>query len=216
MNKKIVGTIIFIIIVTTVIVSNGVLFAKVTASANKAKIKPGEDVVITLTLSDIEGSEEGVSGFETVLKYDKEVFEQIKKEDMSSGWTLNYVPGQEFITVETTNAVTSGTGILTIRLKAKSNAKVGTTHIEFTNNKIYNLEESVNISVVPVSVTIEPEIVDIPTGPSEPGKDGGPEGGKETAPGEIPKTGAEETFLFGSMGALCMMIAAGTIIKFRK
>jgi len=155
MNKKIVGVTTFIILILNTVISYGVLNSNVTITSNKQKVAPGEEITITLRASDITGSEPGVSGIETVLKYDKNVFEQVKENDISSSWTISYVESQEYLTAETINSVTSNTNILTLKLKLKANASEGSTKIEFSNSEIYNLEESVEVTITPINITVE-------------------------------------------------------------
>jgi len=193
MSKKIVGVIIFIVLILNSIVSYGALSSKVTLISSKDKIKAGDTITITLRMSDIASEIQGISGFETVLKYDHDVFEQVKKEDINSSWTVNYVDAQEFLTLETTNGITEDLNVMILTLKAKTDAKGGSTVVEFTNSKIYNLFETVNVSVMPVSVTIEREMENIPINPPEnPGSDKDVPAPIAPTPEPLPYTGTEE------------------------
>jgi len=200
MKKRIVGVIIFLILIASSTISHGALSAKATATASKGKIKPGETITITLKVSDIAGSIQGVSGVELSLKYDKDVFEQVKQSDISSSWQINYVPATEFLAVEGTTAISTGTAeIWTITLKAKENAKEGTTVIEFLGGKVYNLDESQSVSIQPVIITVEKDQqVQPPPEPTpEPNPAPNPTPNPTPNPEELPKTGIEETVMFG-------------------
>jgi len=193
MSKKVVGVVIFVVLILSSVVSYGALNAKATLISSKDKIKPGDTITITLRLSEITSEIQGVSGFETVLKYDKEVFEQVRKSDINSSWTVNYAEEQESLKIETTNGITEDLNVMILTLKAKTNAKGGSTSIEFTNSKVTNLFESVNVTVLPVTVTIEKDIENIPI--QTPDKENGTEKDaiiQPTQPEDLPYAGTRE------------------------
>jgi len=212
MSKKIVGILIFLVLVVSSVTSYGAINAKGTLTPSTAKIAPGDEVVITLSMSDITG-DLGISKFKTVLKYDKNIFEQVKQSNVESTWTISYVENQELLTLETTTPIKSGTNILTLTLKAKSAAPEGTTIIEFTESSIHNVFEDEDIIIAPLSITIEKASTPI-TSPSSPPTSTPPTGGNTNTNG-LPQTGIEDEIVMG-LGVIGIISAIVSGIWFLK
>lgn len=108
------------------------------ATANTGELKEGEEVVITLNLSNINVNEDGIYTFGGKLVYDKNVFEEIKEEDFEgqNNWSIAY--NSENTEKEGTFLATKNTGLKTnqaigkLTLKTKTNIKSTRTEIKFT------------------------------------------------------------------------------------
>ena len=113
---------------------------KFNATADKTKVEPGDEVVITLKLSDINAGELGINTVEAILSYDSTVFEEVTQSNFKSlnNWSLTY-NGEEteqkgkILGVIISSGVTEDQTIGTITLKVKEGAKDRTTTIKLTN-----------------------------------------------------------------------------------
>ncbi len=110
---------------------------KYSVTANSQTLKEGEEVVITLKLSDIVAGEDGVYTFGGKLVYDKEIFEEIQVKNFQgkNNWSIAY--NNEKTDKEGTFLATRMTGlkedqeIATLTLKTKTNIKSTKTEIKF-------------------------------------------------------------------------------------
>ncbi len=125
---------IFIIGLTGKVNAENVTFK---ATADSQALEEGEEVVITLNLSNINVNEDGIYTFGGKLVYDKNVFEEVKEEKFEgqNNWSIAY--NSEHTEKEGTFLATKNTGLKdnqtigTLTLKTKRNIKSTTTQIKF-------------------------------------------------------------------------------------
>lgn len=99
--------------------------------------KQENDYTITISLEELMGTGIGINAFVCDLEYDREVFEIVKQEDITTqnGWgdlTFNEKNGS-MVTLRNDFTKQTGEEILEIKLTQKPNAKSGSTEIKITN-----------------------------------------------------------------------------------
>ncbi len=157
MKRKI--SVILIILVMTIAWLVGHAFAvsksdvKLSVFVSPSNPGRGDEVTITVSLSELKV---GVSSVSFAFNYDKAVFEDVKA-TASIGWTSTLTGTTYFINTDNLEDTTQTGTILTISLKVKSNAQVGTqSNISFTSiqasagrdliNDFENLSRTITIS----------------------------------------------------------------------
>lgn len=119
--------------------------------------KQNKEYIIKISLEDLMQVKNGINAFVCDLEYDREIFEIVKQQDITTqnGWgdlTFNENNGA-MITLRNDFTKQTGQDILEIKLTQKSNAKSGNTEIKITNiqasdsqndldadNKVINLQ----------------------------------------------------------------------------
>lgn len=110
-----------------------------TPTPSSTKLNEGEEITITLELSEIKMGQDGINTFGGKLEYDENVFEKVTSDDISSqnNWSIAY--NDEEIAKKGTFLATINTGtsknqvIGIIKLKVKTNLKSQDTEIKFTS-----------------------------------------------------------------------------------
>lgn len=124
---------------TSVKASTNHLF-NVTVEPEVVTLKPGEEVTISINLSDINMGKDGINTLEGMIKYDKNVLEEITSSSIQSfnNWSTTYNDGDnslngKFLAVKIGSGEKQNTKILSVTFKAKQSIeKETTTQIEFT------------------------------------------------------------------------------------
>lgn len=110
-----------------------------TPTPSSTKLNEGEEITITLELSDIKMGQDGINTFGGKLEYDENVFEKVTSDDVSSqnNWSIAYndeetaKKGTFLATINTGTSKNQVIGI--IKLKVKTNLKSQDTEIKFTS-----------------------------------------------------------------------------------
>ena len=110
-----------------------------TPTPSSTKLNEGEEITITLELSDIKMGQDGINTFGGKLEYDENVFEKVTSDDISSqnNWSIAYndeetaKKGTFLATINTGTSKNQVIGI--IKLKVKTNLKSQDTEIKFTS-----------------------------------------------------------------------------------
>lgn len=160
------GTIIFIIILLTTNVHSAETGTfKASATASTTKLKPEEEVTITVAVSDINMGERGINTLEGNVEYDKNVFEEIKESSIQSlnNWTTTYNDKSgnlngKFLAVNLSCGVKEDTPIFTIKFKVKKDIeKTTSTKINFKDLTSNDGKNLVNVGTKTVELTVEVE-----------------------------------------------------------
>lgn len=109
-----------------------------TPTPSSTKLNEGEEITITLELSNIKMGQDGINTFGGKLEYDENVFEKVTSDDISSqnNWSIAYndeetaKKGTFLATINTGTSKNQVIGI--IKLKVKTNLKSQDTEIKFT------------------------------------------------------------------------------------
>lgn len=151
-NKKIIVAIIMTIII---LISTGVnaanesrFTAKITSS--KEEIKQGDEITVTMSVSDIEMGENGINTIEGTIDYDRNVFEEVKSKDVEglNNWNITYNDeygerNGKFLSINLSQGIKEYTEVFRVTLRAKADiSRVSETTINFkdiTSNDGTNL-----------------------------------------------------------------------------
>ena len=130
------------------------------ATASKTTVKPGEEVVVSIKILDIEDVNDlGINAIEAILEYDSNVFEAISSEDISgkNNWTLTYnAENKNFLAHNIVSGVKETQEIGQIKFKAKNNISSDIlTNITFKNIESNDGTKIINETDKQVNFTIK-------------------------------------------------------------
>lgn len=154
--------VIFAVLIVAILFLSSVVHAttdsfKTALSANNSQIKRGEEVTVTLKLSDIsiESGEKGIGAYSAKIDFDSAIFEYVSISG-SGKWDIPLYQ-DKLITATTTdgNVINTNQSIATVTLKVKSNATLGDTTIRLTNFSGSTAASNVSAPDSSVKITIE-------------------------------------------------------------
>ena len=159
------------LILTSLILLSCICYAgtyKFTATADKTNVKPGDEVLISLKISDINAGSDGINVVETTLVYDTTVFdtfEFIQKNDWTQ--TYNSNPGERYGKLLYTKMITGVTedeeiGVLKFKLKDELNiSETEIKLLQVTSNDGYQLmnegDRIIKLKIVKETTPEEPK-----------------------------------------------------------
>ena len=156
-----------IITMALVTVSNGASTStfKASLTASTATLKPGEEVTVTVSVSDINMGTNGINTLEGKIKYDTNIFEEVKSSSRQSlnNWTTTYndessTLNGKFLAVNLSNGVKENTQIFSVKFKVKSDISETTeTQIDFENITSNDGTDLINVGTKSVKLTINVE-----------------------------------------------------------
>ena len=152
--------VISIILITILALSTQVKAAndsyKTTLSANHSQVHRGEDVTITIGLSNIaiESGEKGIGAYTANIEFDSSIFEYSKTEGTEIWEEPFYQDKMIIAATKDCKVVNTAQDIGTITLKVKDTAKLGETTIKLTNFSGSNAVSDIPTSDTSVKVTI--------------------------------------------------------------
>ena len=163
--------IIISLILTSLILLSCICYAstyKFTALADKTTVKPGDEILISLKVSDINAGSDGINVVETTLVYDKNVFDSfnfISKNDWKH--TYNSNAGERFGKLLYTKMITGVTkdeeiGVLKFKLKDELNiSETEIKLLQVTSNDGYELmndgDKIIKLKIVKDIIPEEPK-----------------------------------------------------------
>lgn len=115
--------------------------------------KQGDTIYIPVKLEDID-IEQGVVAFNTIIEYDKEVFETVKFQKTDQWQTPTLVEDLIHSTTDSMQPSKEDQEIMTLVLKVKSYAKLGETQIELSEFEVSDTENTIENAGAAVSVEI--------------------------------------------------------------
>ncbi len=133
MKKIIVANVIlfiFLILLGSNVLAATSLNASVTSSLKD--VEGGQEIIITLRFNSFQEVKKGINAYQAKLKYDKEVFEQVKEDDIMSlnNWEkLKYNQETEEIVAIKRAGTKEEENIVQIKLKVKEDAKPQETEV---------------------------------------------------------------------------------------
>ncbi len=140
MSKKIISTalILILFLLNANVVNASTL--DFNASANKEELKPGDEVIITMSIDNI-NVEKGINVIEAWLKYDDKIFENVEMQNVN-GWEITYNTESgdrygKFLISKMVEGQTEKEDVGKIKLKVKNNIPKQETEIkisEITSN----------------------------------------------------------------------------------
>lgn len=235
-----------IMIIMVGITLNVNAFSSTAKLASSSKLKAGDTVEVIFSLTNIDMGE-GVNALSATLEYDKDVFETISDDENSQYYFEDYIQGQnrwsigtyssgnQMLTAIRNSGVKENTDVFKVTFKVKSSISVDSTIVKLKNIKISAGEETGDIDVADVSVTVSKETNTTPTTPTKEDttpttpttqttpststKQNTPSTTKTTTSGEatgkLPQTGERTLVIAGSFTAI-VAVAGLAFIKYRK
>ena len=152
--------VISIILITILALSTQVNAAndsyKTTLSANHSQVHRGEDVTITIGLSNIaiESGEKGIGAYTANIEFDSSIFEYSKAEGTEIWEEPFYQDKMIIAATKDSKVVSTAQDIGTITFKVKDNAKLGEATIKLTNFSGSNAVSDIPTNDTSVKVTI--------------------------------------------------------------
>ena len=233
--KKVIG-ILFMLCFSVVLMSTFVYADTVTFSAttDKTTLKPGDEVVLTLKIAEIDVSTSGINAVEAKLEYDNSIFEHVQQADVSGAgsWSVVYNDenteyGGKLLAMILSTGTKKAGDVARIKLKVKKEI-TSTTLTKQVNLKIINIETNNGESIIKDSDKIVPVTIQfdkvVQADPSETvtiGSGGLVAGDtqrsagtvdKTTAEGNVPQTGTNELIF---IGLFILFIGVGAIAYIR-
>lgn len=154
MRKKIIASIIFLIVCITSTIIYAAIDAKVEINPSSETVKLGDEVTFTIRVKDIV-SENGANGMEGTISYDTDKFDTISDTNVTKAgsWDVAYYNGK--VIAEGLSAIKDDSDVITVKLKVKEDSSlVGqTASISLNNTVVYNTEK-VDLGTVSASVKI--------------------------------------------------------------
>lgn len=134
---KFIITMLVLLLITTNVKAIGFEFS---VSSNKTSVAPGEEIEITLAVSNIDLGENKMNTIEGIIDYDKDVFEEIKSSNITSlnNWSITYNDENtdlngKFLGIVLNDGVKENQSIATVKFKIKPGIKSQTTQIIIKN-----------------------------------------------------------------------------------
>ena len=192
---------------------------KASVVASTTTLKPGEEVTITVKVSEINMGENGINTLEGKIKYDTNVFESVKSSDVQSfnNWSTTYNDetsslNGKFLAVNLSAGTKDDTQILSVKFKVKADIKeTTTTQIDFEDITSNDGTDLVNAGTKSVSLTVnvEENKQEEPTNTIKPITPSNTE-----APGKLPQTG--DTITFVAIMTIITLIGICVAIRYKR
>lgn len=133
-----------------------------TVTANKTELKPGDEVTITVGVSDINVGENGINTVEGKIEYNKNIFEEVKSSSIQSlnNWSTTYNDESsslngKFLSVNLSAGIKENTQLFKITFKVKQEVSNTTdAQIDFKNVASNDGTNIVNTSTKSVKLKI--------------------------------------------------------------
>lgn len=177
-NKFLIVLSLFIIIITSVLTvtvfgAETKYSFNVSMTANNSKVKAGDEVLITVKVSNLEVGENGINSFSAYLSYDNDVFEQPTESNIDGidGWKPNYTVGTTKIQLYRERFLKTDGEIMQISLKTKEGLQNGTQgEVKLSTIIVSNsVDETTNPKPISTTITIgndDSPVVSLPDSPS--------------------------------------------------
>lgn len=116
--------------------ANSVYATEINMDTENKEVKPGETVTVKIGIKDI-SIEEGINVIQGRVRYDKDIFEKVENQDITSvnNWSISYNDENtdsegKFVILKLSSSVRENQDILEVNFKVKENAKYAETSIE--------------------------------------------------------------------------------------
>ncbi len=150
MSRKICTIIITIVMIMGILNYSEASSFRVIAKADETEVNPGQEVTISLKISNIDMGEHGINVVEGYLKYEDGFFSAMEMVDKND-WKVTYNnKNGKFLTSKIIEGIKEEQEILLIKLKVKDDLKEGETEVklqEITSNDGVNLVSDGNKSI---------------------------------------------------------------------
>lgn len=152
------------------------------AQADKTEVTPGEEVIVEMSISDIDMGEHGVNVVEGILEYDESFFSNMELVN-ENDWKITYNNEEgerqgKFLTLKMAEGVKGEETIGKIKLKVRDDITEGEGQIKIKNilsndgeKLIDEGERIIKIIIKKTDISKEPNTPNIPEGTPGEGKD---------------------------------------------
>lgn len=132
-------------------------------TSDKAEIKSGDSITVTLEITNINMGESGINTLEAQLDYDKDVFETIKNNQFQAqnNWSTTYNDEEgenegKIVSMNLSEGIKEDTKIFTLTMKTKSDIKKDTTtKINLKDITSNDGQDNVNIGTKTAEIKIK-------------------------------------------------------------
>lgn len=141
----------------------------VSMTAKNSRVTAGNEVLITVKLSNLNVGENGISSFTAYLSYDTDVFETLTDSSVDglNGWVPNYSTGTGKVSLYKRTFLKTDEEIMTIALKTKAGLADGTQgEVKLSTIIVSDGSDEVMSSPVSTSITIGSETAVDPVNPT--------------------------------------------------
>ena len=170
MKKKVV--VIILLITLTMLASNILATANLVAQAKTStnELKGEEEITITLRFDEYQQIKDGINAYKATLEYNKEIFEEVKQEDLQSlnDWEklqYNQTTG-EFVAIKRGGSK-APEDIVNITLKTKQEVKATKTEIKIKDIVTSEGEKDINIAETKATINILEDQTEKPEEPKQ-------------------------------------------------
>lgn len=140
--------------------ASSVYATEVSMDTENKEVKPGDTVTVKIAIKDID-IEEGINVIQGRFRYDKEVFEKVNNQDITSvnSWSMSYNDENtnsegKFVVLKLASSVKENQDILEMNLKVKENAYYTNTSIEIQELCTVDGDNIVNLNDSKVDVKV--------------------------------------------------------------
>lgn len=135
-------------------ISNAADNAKMVLTAEKAELSAGDKATITVKVTNITGTQEGINSFQGTLVYDNKILENVSFSPLNSWATPTYNEANGSIISEKGDFVKSDEAMFTISFTVKSDAKLGATKVQLNNAQVADTEAEYTATNGEVTINI--------------------------------------------------------------
>ncbi|MBP3255339.1 MAG: hypothetical protein J6M60_02470 [Clostridia bacterium] len=204
-----------------------------TATPDKSSLKPGDEVEITLKISDINAGTNGINALEAKLQYDESVFEKVSQDDVSSknNWSLTYndentIQKGKMLAMILSAGVKNDQEIGGVKLRVKDDL-TSTTLTKQTEVKLVNVSTNNGTAIInevdkniPLTLQFDKvveasEVKQVDINNQEPQVNENKTNDKTVAEGSVPQTGTNEVILLFIVGTISV-IGIYTYVRYKK
>lgn len=129
--------------------------------------KNGNEYVVTLKIKEITANVEGINVFSTMLEYDRNDFEMVKKEDVTSKnkWGEPEYNEETGKMLAFTSSFTKANdeAIIEVKLKQKENPKNAKAEIKFSKTEAANPEKRLLADDITINFMLDKQGIDVKT-----------------------------------------------------
>lgn len=135
-------------------ISNAADNAKMVLTVEKAELSAGDKAIITVKVTNITGTQEGINSFQGTLVYDNKILENVSFSPLNSWATPTYNEANGSIISEKGDFVKSDEAMFTISFTVKSDAKLGATKVQLNNAQVADTEAEYTATNGEVTINI--------------------------------------------------------------
>ncbi len=143
--------------ISTIIVNAADLSFTTTMTPSSTSVSDGAEVVVTVSISNLNVGDSGINAFSAYLSYDSDVFEALTDSSVEglNNWATTYSATSGQILLTKNSFVNSDEDIMQITLKTKEGLEAGTEGtVSLTGILVSNSEDQVSGSNVSTTITV--------------------------------------------------------------